>query len=215
MADWYRRKTWTKIDEEEFYLKLGRARKDSRAQYLKIQAMELLETKDGELLEVAKNLLYKMLADYPGDEFNRSSVLHALGDISKFNEDYESAINYYEQALDFEKIYPKVKTQAYLDYAELIVKTNKIDLYEKTEKMLKSQIPNLMFPIHKYKVFSLLAIILGEKEKLELAKQFALEAEKFATVETSGLKYHKHLGIVHERIHWIDELVNKNNGNAK
>jgi len=35
MADWYRRKTWTKEDEREFYLKLGRARRDDRGQYLK------------------------------------------------------------------------------------------------------------------------------------------------------------------------------------
>lgn len=211
MTDWYRRKTWTKIEEEEFYLKLGRAKKDSRAQYLKIQDIELIETKHGELLEVAENLLHKMLTDYPEDKFNRSSALQSLGDISKFNENYESAINYYEQALDFEKIYPNVRTQAYLDYAELIVKINKIDLYQSTEEMLKSQVPNLMFPIHKYKVFSLLAIIYREKDELGLAGRFALEAEKFATAETSGLRYHKHLGMVNERIEWLDDLVNKNN----
>ena len=45
MADWYRRKTWTKTDEEEYFAKLGRARKDGRAQYLRVQAIELIETK--------------------------------------------------------------------------------------------------------------------------------------------------------------------------
>jgi len=42
MADWYRRKTWTKTDEEEYFAKLGRARKDGRAQYLRVQAIELI-----------------------------------------------------------------------------------------------------------------------------------------------------------------------------
>ena len=46
MAEWYRRKSWTKTDEEEFFAKLARARKDGRAQYLKIQAIELVETED-------------------------------------------------------------------------------------------------------------------------------------------------------------------------
>ena len=59
MTDWYRRKTWTKIDEEEFFAKLGRARKDGRAQYLKIQAIELLYTNDKKLLVVAETLLKK------------------------------------------------------------------------------------------------------------------------------------------------------------
>ncbi|MBU3661133.1 MAG: hypothetical protein FGM14_14765 [Flavobacteriales bacterium] len=211
MIDWYRRKSWTKIDEEEFYQKLGRARNDSRAQYLKIQAIELLETKDIKLLEVARQLLDKMLKDYPEDKFNRSSALHTLGDISKFKKDYESALNYYSQALDFEQIYPNVKTQSFLDYSELIVKTNKTEFYDKVEELLTAQIPNLLFPLHKYKVFSLLAIIYNEKAEIGLAERFALEAEKFANAETSRLRYHKHLGIVNERIEWLDELINKNN----
>ena len=44
MTDWYRRKTWTKRDEKEFFGKLGRATKDNRAQYLRVQARELIET---------------------------------------------------------------------------------------------------------------------------------------------------------------------------
>ena len=36
MNKWFRRKTWTQKDETEFFVKLNRARKDGRAQYLKI-----------------------------------------------------------------------------------------------------------------------------------------------------------------------------------
>lgn len=57
MTDWYRRKTWTKRDEEEYFNKLGRARKEGRAQYLRVQAMELVETKEKNLLSVAEILL--------------------------------------------------------------------------------------------------------------------------------------------------------------
>src|SRR4051812_16207676 len=122
MTDWYRRKRWQKTDEQEFFLKLARARKDGRAQYLKIQAIELVATKDIALLEVAETLLNQMLTEYPDDNFNKASALHTLGDIYKLKKDYKQAIDYYKQALDFEKIYPKVQTQAYLDYSELIVK---------------------------------------------------------------------------------------------
>ena len=79
MIDWYRRKTWTKADEEEYFTKLGRARKDGRAQYLRIQAIELVETKDSKLLDVAESLILKLFSDYPDDEFERSSSLKTLG----------------------------------------------------------------------------------------------------------------------------------------
>src|SRR4051812_44168724 len=100
MADWFRRKSWTETDEEEFFKKLNRARKDGRAQYLKIQAIELVETKDKNLLEVAELLLNKMLTGYPDDNFNKGSALHTLGDIYKLRENWQKAIEYYKQALD-------------------------------------------------------------------------------------------------------------------
>src|SRR6188768_4024669 len=123
MTDWFRRKSWTQTDEEEFFKKLNSARKDGRAQYLKIQAIGLVQTEDKELLKVAEDLLHKMLTEYPDDNFNKGSALHTLGDIYKLRNNYQKAIEYYKQALDFEKVYPNVITQAYLDYSELIVKT--------------------------------------------------------------------------------------------
>jgi hypothetical protein len=64
MAEWYRRKTRSKNDESEFLLKLGRPRKDRRAQYLRIQAIESLEIKQAENVEAAQFLLYRILAEY-------------------------------------------------------------------------------------------------------------------------------------------------------
>ena len=107
MTEWYRRKTWTKTDQDEFFAKLGRARQSGRAQYLKIQAMELAATKDKDLLKVAETLLNKMLTEYPDDNFNKGSALNTLGDIYRQSGNFKEAINYYKQALDFEKVYPK------------------------------------------------------------------------------------------------------------
>jgi hypothetical protein len=70
MKDWYRRTTWTEKDEEEFFAKLRRARKDGRAQYLKLQALELVNTRKRTLLKVAETLLKKILEEYPDDSFN-------------------------------------------------------------------------------------------------------------------------------------------------
>ena len=207
MTDWYRRKTWTNIDEDEFFAKLGRARKDGRAQYLKIQAIELVSTKNIELLKVAKTLLKKMLAEYPNDNFNKGSALHTLGNIYRQLDDYDIAIDFYKQALDFELIYPNVRTQAYLDYSELIIKTGKIEKYNEVEKILLDRYEGLLFPIERYKVNSIMSIINKEKNRMDKAKHYAELAEKNATSEISELQYHKNLGVVKERENWLDKLV--------
>lgn len=207
MIDWYRRKTWTKTDEEEFFAKLSRARNDGRAQYLKIQAIELVATKDKKLLKIAETLLNKMLTEYPDDNFNKGSALHTLGNIYRELEEEKTAIDYYKKALDFEIVYPNVKTQAYLDYSELIIKTNKTSSFGELEKILLERQPKLLFPIEKYKVNSILSIINKFNGNKELANLYAGLAEQNATVEISGLRYHKNLGVVKERETWLDQLL--------
>lgn len=207
MTDWYRRKSWTENDEAEFFTKLNRARKDGRAQYLKIQAIELISTEKKELLKVAEILLNKMLTEYPEDDFNKSSALHNLGKIYKQNGDEIKAIQYYKKAIDFEKIYPNVQTLAYLDFSELIVKTKATSEYNEVEKILMEKQPKIVFPVEKYKVNSILSIINKYNNKVDKAELYAKLAEESATVETSGFKYHKLLGVLKERETWLDKIM--------
>jgi len=207
MADWYRKKSWSEDDDKDFFLRLGRARKEGRAQYLKIQAIELIDTKDESLLKIAESLIHKLFAEYPDDKFNKSSSLKALGDIYSIRNAFDEAIEYYKQAVDFELIYPQVKTQSYLDYAELVVKSGKIHLFPSIENMILEREKSLWFPIEKYKVYTILAIINKQKRNTELAQYYTDLGEKFANSETSGLRYHKHLGIVKERDSWLERLI--------
>ncbi len=214
MSDWYRRKTWTKEDEQAFFQKLGRARKDRRAQYLKVQAIELVETRDKDLLKVAEFLLNKVLNDYPEDNFNRSSTLHTLGDIYKLTDNFEKAIDYYKQSIDFESTYPNVRTNSYLDYSELIVKTKRTNQYDFVENILLEELPGQIFPLLRYKTCSILSIIFDYKDNKDQAKHFADLAEQNANQETSGLRYHKYLGVVKERDTWLDKLITAGKKNS-
>lgn len=207
MKDWYRRKTWTEADETEFFAKFNRARKDGRAQYLKIQAIELISTNKKELLRVAESLLNKVLTEYPEDNFNKSSSLHSIGNIHKKLGDETKAIDYYKKAVDFEKNYPNVQTQAYLDYSELIIKTKSLFEYDEVETILMEKLSKLVFPVDKYKVNSILSIINKHKNNADKAVFYAKLAEESASVETSGLTYHKFLGVVTEREKWLDKIV--------
>ncbi|BAU54643.1 tetratricopeptide repeat protein [Mucilaginibacter gotjawali] len=209
MVDWYRQKSWSKEDEEYFFKRLERARKDGRAQYLKIQAIELVETKNAFLLDVAESLIAKLFSEYPDDQFNRPGALFALGNIYQLRNDYDKAIEFYKHAIDFEVIFPRVQTQAYIYYAELVVKTAKTHFYDAVEKILLEKMPGVLFPIEKYKGYSILCIINKYKCNTERAAHFEILAEENASKETSTLRYHKYLGIVKDRDSWLDKLVRK------
>ncbi|MCA4899355.1 MAG: tetratricopeptide repeat protein [Bacteroidota bacterium] len=213
MTDWYRRKTWTKTDEEEYFTKLGRARKDGRAQYLRIQALELIKTKDINLLTVAETLLNKILTDHPDNRFERSSTYNHLGEIYKLRQDYETALGYFQKSLDFEKEYPNVITTSYLNFAETVVRAEKTELYEDVYELLTDKLNenSLKFPNQSYIMYSIMSVISEYKGDLGQANVFADLADKFATKQTNSLwnPRKNKIGVVKERIKWLDKLVGR------
>ena len=213
MTDWYRRKTWTKADEEEYFAKLGRARKGGRAQYLRVQAIELIETKDKNLLVVAESLLNKLLTDYPDNRIEKSQTFNSLGEIYKLREDFETALDYFQKSLDFEKEFPSVITTAYLNFSETVIRAEKTELYDKVENLLTEKInkDTLKFPFQDYIMYSVMTIISEYKGDLEKAKIYADLAEKNATTQTNSLwdPQKKNIGIVNDRIKWLDKLVGR------
>jgi hypothetical protein len=132
-----------------------------------------------------------------------------LGDIWQFRNNYMKAIEYYKEAIDFELIFPNVRTQAYMSYSELVIKTQKTDLYNIVEKMISEKITSSLFPIEKYKGYSILSIINNYKDNAEKALYFKELAEQNANKQTSELRYHKYLGVVKEKESWLDRLVQK------
>ena len=211
MTDWYRRKTWTKTDEEEYFAKLGRARKDGRAQYLRVQAIELIETKDKNLLSVAETLLNKILTDYPDNRIEKSQTYNQLGEIYKLREDYEKALEYFQKSLDFEKEFPNVITSAYLNFSETVIRAEKTELYKEVESLILEKInrDTLKFPIQNYIMYSVMTVISEFKGDLKQGRIYADLAERNATTQTNSLwnPQKKKFGVVKERVKWLDKLV--------
>lgn len=213
MTDWFRRKTWSKTDEEEYFAKLGRARKDGRAQYLRVQAKELIEMKEKSLLSVAETLLNRILIEYPDSRIEKSQTYNSLGEIYKLRVDYETALEYFQKSLDFEKEFPNVITSVYLNFSETVVRAEKTELYDKVEKLLTEKInkDTLKFPIQNYIMYSVMTVISKYKGDLEQTKIYSDLAEKNAITQTNSLwnPQKKKLGIVKDRIKWLDKLVGR------
>ena len=213
MTDWYRRKSWTKNDEEEYFAKLGRAIKDGRAQYLRVQAIELIETRDKSLLSVAEILLNKILEDYPDNRIEKSQTYNSLGEIYKLREDYEKALKYFQKSLDYEKEFPNVITTAYLNFSETVVLAEKTELYNEVSNLLTEKInkDSLKFPIQNYIMYSVMSVISKFKGDHTQAKIYADLAEKNATTQTNSLwnPQKRKFGVVKERVKWLDKLVGR------
>ena len=134
MADeWYRRTTWTKDDQADFEARLARARKRSRAQYLRIQASHLMEADNPQLTSAALELLNRMLAEYPSDievaqaHAQRAECYIRLGEV-------DNAIEAFRSALAKEREFPNVRTTAWLDFGWLVIERGLPELYDEARR---------------------------------------------------------------------------------
>ena len=207
MADWYRRETWSKEDEIEFFDKLKRAQKHNKSQYLRIQALSLYNTNDRKLLRIAEFLACKVITDYPDAMIDMASTHQLLGNIYEELGETDNAIMHYRKALETEKNHPSVSTDAYLDYAEYIIRIWRTDLFEEVEKILFEKVSKAYFPIQKYKLCIILAIISRHKKDEVNAKKYIELARENAGAQTSGLRYHKNLGLVKETDRWLEKIL--------
>ncbi|MDR1315738.1 MAG: tetratricopeptide repeat protein [Spirochaetales bacterium] len=205
--DWYRKTTWTPEEENEFFSKLKRSQKFNRPQYLRIQASTLNDTNDTELLIVALKLVEKYFNEYPDDKFDRSPAFKLKGDIYYKMGKYDSALENYKNAIDFERIYPQIKTDAYLNYSELVIQLNKTDLFGNVEILLLKRAKELDFPKDKYVKNAILSIIYKHKNNMEKSDYYKTLAEEAANAENSDFRWHKKSGLVNKRNKLLDKLM--------
>lgn len=210
-TEWYRCESWTKAEEEHFFAKLGRARKDGRAQYLRIQAHHLVESRDVRLLEAAESLLNKILTDFPDNRVEKSMTLNQLGSIYRIRGNNDRALHYFKQAVDFEKEFPNVISGAHLSFAEIVIEDDRTEFYDEVEEILVTEMEKggFYFPSQRYIGSSVLSVIFASKSDADKAKYYADLAEINAAATTNTLwnPRKRNLGLVEARKDWLDKRV--------
>src|SRR5690348_11947176 len=116
--DWYRNKDWNPETEAKFFTKLRRARR--KGQYLRIQASYLTERRP----EIALRLLEQYFS--LGDDFDLALAYMHQGTAYRCIGRIEDAIRSLERALLREKDFPRLKTQAWSEFA-MLVATEKLE----------------------------------------------------------------------------------------
>ena len=202
--DWYRNEQWSDAIAQEFEARLARARKDSRPQYIYIQAVTLAET--------APTVALALVDRYfeTGDTFFVSDALAAQATALRALGDKDGAIQTWERTLAHEKANPHLTSNAARDYVRFIATDKRKDLYIRaTEVTAESE---EAFAIDAFLSLSIAALSAQASGKTALAKTRAAAALEVAGIEDSGYSYHPGIGLVDERyttiVHHMQRITN-------
>lgn len=194
--DWYRMKTWSKSDQEDFFARLKGSRTTfHKAQYLRIQASYLQSIGTKGMAFNSLELLDLMLKEYPEKSelssayLQKAECLITLGKI-------EQAIDEMRNALQSEREYPNVETEAWLEFGWTAIIYQLSYLYDEVLGILNEFKSDLIFPVDKYRWNAIQAIIADEKGNQSTAKKFASIALEASSLAHSGFRYHPKVGLV-------------------
>ena len=191
--DWFKNDSWDDHIRKEFFTHLGRARKDNRAQYLRIQAVHLQQSRP----DVAEELLLFMIANYPDDvqlasaHFQRAEIANAKGDLPK-------ALECLRAVFSQQRRFPHAFTDAHLTFGKLVVENALVGLYDEAETLLAEFGEHKAFPAQFYWHFGTLAVIVAARGDRKTASQLAAKALEYTALKEGWLRYHKTLGLVED-----------------
>ena len=189
--DWFRKSTWSAEDERDFRARLNRARPNNRPQYLRVQAVHLLENG---LAEPALRLLDEFLAG-PDDLFltlGHALRASALTDLGRLDE----ALAAYRAAIEVQRRRPNVRAYAPLEFAELVVATNRRALFGEALEVLDELHGNDPFPEINYREAAVRAQIAATLGDRATARQHAARALQAAAATRAPFPRHPDLGLV-------------------
>ena len=189
--DWFRNLTWNDAIATVFFAKLQRSR--GKSQYLKIQAGTLAHKYPRIALELLDR--YFELDDrfFDAEAFCiQAQSYEALGRVS-------DALAAYDRALQLERELPNYTTNAWNEYAYLVVRTAQSERYTDALAVLDREKGDSPFPAHVFLRHALAAILLSRLGDTEIAKGHAMHAKAASMHKTTNLRYHARLGLVGNR----------------
>ena len=194
--DWFRRTDWTPEVEADFDARLARARVANRPQYLRIQALHLVQA-GGELrLRKALELIDRFMSAPTDFDLAPAYDVRAKAH-AKLGED-DAAFEAYRMSCEARRRKRTMGTDAYLEFGFLAIVRRRDDLYDEAVRLLdefggQGSAP---FPMQQYKHYAIRAVAseaLGDRSMARTQANLALEA---AAKTNSGLPYHAGLGLV-------------------
>jgi tetratricopeptide (TPR) repeat protein len=184
--DWFRRTSWTKEDQDEFFARNARARSaDAKEQNARIQAGTLFSTGKPGLIEAALALLERAISDFP-ETIGHAAALELAGSCCEALSRTDEALDYYRAAIERERAYPNVQTNACFHFARMAVEHGRDDLYDEALAGMEAYGPPV-FPLQNYWREGLLAVRAKRDGAPQKAGEHARAALDVAEVRDTGL----------------------------
>ena len=204
--DWFRKKSWTDREREDFFTHLRRARPANRSQYLRIQAIELLEGKKPANLHAAQTLLGMLVSEYPSP-VEMASTYHTLGNCCDLLGEYDAAASWYRKSLDEQRSFPNVIDKAHLSFALMVAERQRHAEYDEALAALDEWRISAPLPVAVFQACAARAIIHRNRGQNDLAIHWAKLALDAADCTHSGFRYHPELGLVGDaQKHQIEQM---------
>jgi tetratricopeptide (TPR) repeat protein len=202
--DWFRNKKWDAATEAHFNEKLRRTR--DKAQPLRIQACYLQNTDP----KVALALLDRYFT--LGNDFDLASAFLHKAEAHLALGEQKEALQSLEKALQRERDFPSVSTQAWSRFAILVAERKLEHLYDKALQVLRENpVSSRSFPVDGFLWNATFALIADAKGQRKHAAETAAKALEFAALTHSGFRYHADVGLVgalyNELKHELGRLV--------
>ncbi len=197
MADeWYRDPRWDQRIEDEFERRLSRARADNRPQYLRVKALTLLEEGGGKERSAARDLLQRVIDDYPGS----LDVVIAHEGLGEFYEKvgaFEEAEAHYRAALHL-SLEGYVQGDAHLRLPELLIRTGQVQKLADAEAILATidLERDLAFRSQRFRYAVCRARLAVVRDDAEEASNYAAAALQEAATDTPDFPRHPDVGHV-------------------
>jgi tetratricopeptide (TPR) repeat protein len=201
--DWYRRSTWSVVDQQDFLARLKRSRASAnKAQYLRIQASYLAAAGNH---TAAVELLDKLFLECPERLQLAEAHLQRALCLIELNQ-HQATIEEFRASLQAQRDCPNVGTTCWLQFPWFIVQREDRALYDEALAVLnefRSDV-SLTFPIDGYRYAAVRALIAEARGETDSAREFAKVALQCAEMSFSAFRYHPTVGLVEKvdpRIH--------------
>jgi tetratricopeptide (TPR) repeat protein len=186
--DWFRNEYWNAEIEIQFFEKLRRSR--DKAQYLKIQAYYLANKEPKVALRLLEHFFE--LKEDPWLAEVHTITAEAYLSLGLTDE----AIASFKIALQRQREFPNYKTNAWHEFALLVVDKRIEAEYDEVLHVLEEHREGLVFSVLVFAWYSASALIRAERGDLVTAKDHASRALEAAAREHSGIRYHAGVGLV-------------------
>lgn len=193
--DWYRNSTWSDHVQKEFFERLDRSRgARAKAQYVRIQAYHLEQAGTRESYSAAIELL-ELIRERWWDDAGQAQVFHQLARCREGLGEVSEAVGFYRQAVQAQREFPGIQTDAHLDFGWLVMKENLESHFEEVSNLI-DEFGMSAFPATRYRGNAIKALVLESQNLKAEAKACATAALDAAAETQSGFAHHQRLGLV-------------------